>query len=261
MKKEIDELLIKTIKILNEKGYITEYSCQGHLNNKPVNTYIKFKDLDISKKIKSYKKIRFPKGFYFESCDTIRKNYDKNITEEDIEKSCKSLERWANRLPNIDVIDENYKQLNIEKELNNIPKIFEFNTTDEVKKMLKNDTIRLIERVGLPNIKSELKKLKVKGYSKLKRDEAIGMLLNEFEKSDINVILDFYEENKVNLGMFKKEVLEVLEMSDHKFNKIKNNMKVVGKKKINTDFKVLDVDMYDREYIYNYKFNENQFNK
>lgn len=127
---------------------------------------------------------------------------------------------------------------------------------NKIKEMLKNDTIRLINKVELPNIKAELKKLNVKGYSKLKKNEAIKMLLDEFEKNDIDVILDFYENNKVKLGMLKKEVLEVLELSDYKFKKIKNEMKTVGTIRIATDFKTLDVLMYDREFIYNYKLNQ-----
>lgn len=127
---------------------------------------------------------------------------------------------------------------------------------NKVKEMLKNDTIRLINKVELPNIKAELKKLNVKGYSKLKKNEAIKVLLDEFEKNDIDTILDFYENNKVKLGMLKKEVLEVLELSDYKFKKIKNEMKTVGTIRIATDFKTLDVLMYDREYIYNYKLNQ-----
>lgn len=39
---EIDELMIEPIRILNQKGYITEYCCSGHVFNKSSRAYIKF---------------------------------------------------------------------------------------------------------------------------------------------------------------------------------------------------------------------------
>ena len=109
MNNNIDEYLVKTIDILNQKGYITKYSCQGHVDSNIPNTYINFEDLLMSKKMKVYKKVRLPKGFYFESTDTIRKIYDDNVTEDEIKKSCMALERWANRLPDIKFVESNYE--------------------------------------------------------------------------------------------------------------------------------------------------------
>lgn len=40
---EIDDEILDTIRILNEKGYVTEFCCAGHLDNiNPVTVYIKF---------------------------------------------------------------------------------------------------------------------------------------------------------------------------------------------------------------------------
>lgn len=41
---EIDELMIPTIQILNQKGYFTEYCCSGHYTSYDCHTYIKFAD-------------------------------------------------------------------------------------------------------------------------------------------------------------------------------------------------------------------------
>lgn len=37
---EIDELMIPTIKMLNEKGYMTEFCCSGHTYDNGCNTYV-----------------------------------------------------------------------------------------------------------------------------------------------------------------------------------------------------------------------------
>lgn len=248
-------MLSKTIKILTDKGYdIFDYS-QGDLSDEYPCVYINFDDWYILGKIKNYKEVRFPKGFN-KVGKSLLKYHNFNTTQEDIIKSCKSLERWANRLPDINFIEEFNKNLQCKKEEVVDYTIFDFTTTDEVEELLKADTLRLIDRVELSNIKAELKKLNIKGYSKLHKDNAVKILGEELSKQDLNIVLDFYETNKVKLGMFKKEVLEVLDINNHTFNKIRNNMKIVGSIRLTMQSNTATIDMYDREYVYNYKFNK-----
>lgn len=249
-------MLSKTIKILTDKGYTISNCSQGDLSDEYPCVYIEFDDWYILGKIKSYKKVRFPNDFTNVS-KTLLKYHHFNATQEELEKSCKSLERWANRLPDINLIEEYNKNLQCKEETIKY-EIFDFVTTDEVKELLKADTLRLIHRVELSNIKLELKKLNVKGYSKLYKDNAVKLLTEELSKRDLNTILDFYETNKVKLGMFKKEVLETLDINNHAFDKIRNNMKIAGSIRMTMTFKTATIDMYDREYVYNYKFNKKE---
>ena len=107
----IDPLMVKTIDILNQKGYVTAYCCQGHYDSKypnMTNGYIKFEYDVICKLLKRYKKVRLPRGVKFESIHIIRFRCDG--AEEEQEKQIisinKALERWADRLPNItDIIN------------------------------------------------------------------------------------------------------------------------------------------------------------
>lgn len=55
---EIDDMILPIIKILNEKGYITEYCCSGHSYEDNTNTYIAFNIETIPKVL--------PKGFILE---------------------------------------------------------------------------------------------------------------------------------------------------------------------------------------------------
>lgn len=96
---EIDELIYETIKILNKKGYKTEYCCSGHLYDEPIGTYITF---DKKVMIPS-----LPTGFRFEyNSNTIRKildNYkNKNISEKFtyIKETHEELLNWAEKLSN-----------------------------------------------------------------------------------------------------------------------------------------------------------------
>lgn len=98
---EVDELLIPTIWILNQKGYMTEDSCSGHYTSDRCRTYIKFEcGIDV---------LTVPRGF-------TKKKYGDNVTIEsyvsfrkpdlnDFYKICdnaKELARWAESLPDID---------------------------------------------------------------------------------------------------------------------------------------------------------------
>ena len=80
------------IRILNQKGYITEYCCESH--NPNGNMYIKFQHCyDIPK----------PDGFDFNKMQTISFIYKPGITYEEYEKQKKdhldSLLKWCKELP------------------------------------------------------------------------------------------------------------------------------------------------------------------
>ena len=137
----IDKLILKAIIVLNEKGYITKYSCQGHVEYinkcfyhkhgnrdkkhhkiytvvdcshrkflyKQANAYVKFKDEETLQYIRKYKKVRLPYSYFYESRDVIRANFHGSTEEEiqrKIELSAKALERWAKRLPDFDSLKQ-----------------------------------------------------------------------------------------------------------------------------------------------------------
>ena len=55
---DIDEEILPQIMLLNSKGYITQYCCQGHMNNSVVRLYILFEE--------NYEFNELPKGFILE---------------------------------------------------------------------------------------------------------------------------------------------------------------------------------------------------
>ena len=98
---EIDELMIPTIKVLNEKGYCTKFCCSGHYYGQTPNGYIMFEEgIDIP---------NLPKGWDKEECNgcvTIRSTMLDGAgirpTIKDFKKICdnaKILIDWANKLP------------------------------------------------------------------------------------------------------------------------------------------------------------------
>lgn len=98
---DIDELLIPTIKILNQKGYCTIFCCSGHYYGQHPNGYISFeKGVDIP---------YLPKGFekeIYNDCVTIRSTIKHKIGNKpnikDFKKICdnaKILVDWAISLP------------------------------------------------------------------------------------------------------------------------------------------------------------------
>ena len=98
---DVDELLIPTIKILNQKGYYTRFCCSGHYYEQHPNGYISFEeDIDIP---------YLPKGFtkeVYNDCVTIRSTIKHNIGKKpnikDFKKICdnaKILVDWAISLP------------------------------------------------------------------------------------------------------------------------------------------------------------------
>lgn len=99
---EVDELLLPTIKILNEKGYTTKYCCSGHWSGQLPNGYIMFDEgIDVP---------NLPKGFIREvsGIDSITIRSDmarRKPTLNDFKKICdnaKVLVDWADNLPQFD---------------------------------------------------------------------------------------------------------------------------------------------------------------
>lgn len=66
---EIDDLILPIIKLLNSKGYMTDYCCSGHCYENKANTYISFYDECIPETL--------PKGFYLEDEKWYQKHYIK----------------------------------------------------------------------------------------------------------------------------------------------------------------------------------------
>lgn len=101
---EIDELMIPTIKILNQKGYFTKFCCSGHYYDQHPNGYITFEeDIELPNLPKRWNKVQSGK------CITIRSEVSKNYSKpniKDFKKICdaaKTLVDWAIKLP-----DNNY---------------------------------------------------------------------------------------------------------------------------------------------------------
>lgn len=99
---EVDELMLPTIKILNQKGYFTKFCCSGHYYDQHPEGYITFYE-DI-------KLPNIPKGWHeenFNNCTTIRSFITKGKYRKpkinDFKKICnnaKLLVDWAIKLPN-----------------------------------------------------------------------------------------------------------------------------------------------------------------
>jgi len=65
---EVDEMILPTIKLLNQKGYMTEYCCSGHYGRDISSIYIKFYEECFEDIINS----DLPEEFEIESGSTIR---------------------------------------------------------------------------------------------------------------------------------------------------------------------------------------------
>lgn len=95
---EIDELMIPTIQILNQKGYITEFCCSGHytLSNN-CRTYIRFEDgIDIPSVPNGFKKENVGKHVTIESFISSGKPGLTGFYK--ICDNAKILAKWANSL-------------------------------------------------------------------------------------------------------------------------------------------------------------------
>lgn len=90
---EVDDLMLPTIKILNEKGYYTRYCCSGHYTqNGGDNCYIMFED--------EVKFSSLPKGFKYDKGaikNTIRRNFKSEDYElfKEINLCANELLEWA----------------------------------------------------------------------------------------------------------------------------------------------------------------------
>ena len=91
---EVDELIILPIKLLNEKGYFTEFCCSGHYFKAIPNTYIKFQE--------NYRFKTLPKNFVQDGEYTIRRNYERDLGDSDLHNqridSIHNLLDWAESL-------------------------------------------------------------------------------------------------------------------------------------------------------------------
>lgn len=111
----IDELIIPSIAILNQKGYETVFSCSGHVADDYIdgecvpndNCYIAFKDNIIELLPSNYS---IPDGFIIEYCDSIPKLYEtciRKIYDSNQDRffqmldTVKELYAWALSLPKI----------------------------------------------------------------------------------------------------------------------------------------------------------------
>lgn len=105
---EIDEKIAPYIKKLNDKGYITEFSCSGHPEKHRLG-YITF-DVCTSNDLKD-NKVKPPKGWFYsptvDNRETIRMNgaLDKDfifsgaINDEYIDTELQALDKWTELLP------------------------------------------------------------------------------------------------------------------------------------------------------------------
>lgn len=98
---EIDELMIPTIKILNQKGYFTRFCCSGHYYDQHPNGYIMFEEgIEIPNIPKDWNKEMHNDCVIIRS--TIPDGSGKRPTIKDFKKICdnaKILVDWANKLP------------------------------------------------------------------------------------------------------------------------------------------------------------------
>lgn len=98
---EVDELIMPTIIMLNEKGYATAFCCSGHFYqaDRASNCYIKFSE-DYSDVLG-----RLPEGFVWEDDNTIRKNFAVSSEREAyfaVMETAKDLYLWAESLDDYD---------------------------------------------------------------------------------------------------------------------------------------------------------------
>lgn len=97
---ELDELMIEPIKILNQKGYVTEYCCSGHLYENFLSTYIMFN--------KHYMPTTLPKDWILDEYNNSIIRYrdsqwkDKKVSQrqKSINKAIQSLLEWSENLEN-----------------------------------------------------------------------------------------------------------------------------------------------------------------
>lgn len=130
----------------------------------------------------------------------------------------------------------------------------------DVDRMIIKDVIKLIDRLDIITCRKIASKLDVKGHYKLTKANIVKLLRNELHNLNERALLEIYEENKVLLDMYAHEVINALEISNYRFNKIKNTLKVSGTRKIFINNHTKTIKMYDRRFIYEI-YNKNNENK
>lgn len=102
---EVDELMLPTIRLLNLKGYMTDFCCSGHWTEHYVSSYVKFYELD--EDTKDYLQSNLPDPWYFDE-DAIRVNNDYFSESTPLDKFIKLCEvnillyKWAEELKDIE---------------------------------------------------------------------------------------------------------------------------------------------------------------
>lgn len=95
---EVDELILPTIKILNTKGYSTEYCCSGHYCDEDPRCNIVFSEgIDIPNVPVGFKKIKRGDFTHLKSLYSSSKQSYRDFYE--ICDNAKRLLKWAIKLP------------------------------------------------------------------------------------------------------------------------------------------------------------------
>ena len=91
---ECDEEMLVPISILNEKGYITEYCCSGHIYDTSCGGYIKFVD--------GYEPKGSPQGWHIDTTNCIRYDWKRSDSPVDKlkirHKRIENLIKWCETL-------------------------------------------------------------------------------------------------------------------------------------------------------------------
>ena len=102
---EVDELMLPTIKILNEKGYTTKFCCSGHYYHSPSSGYLWFEEwVELP---------NLPKGFAIDKevgiCIRPTRAFNRTLSNKPTYDDCysicdeaKSLLKWATALPEME---------------------------------------------------------------------------------------------------------------------------------------------------------------
>ena len=101
---EIDDGILDSIRILNEKGYITEFCCSGHKENAIFQCYIMFKNkehfLDLPKGFTLYKKGKTKGNKLLEYIDKDWNKKSETEKESIMIDVWYKLFVWCKKLPN-----------------------------------------------------------------------------------------------------------------------------------------------------------------
>lgn len=120
-----------------------------------------------------------------------------------------------------------------------------------IDRMIINDVIEVVDRLDINTCKKYLGRVGVKGYYNLNKADTVKLLKDGLRNSKEHLILELYEENRVILDMYAYEVIDVLNITKYRFNKIKDSLKVSGTKIVNIGTAPKTVYKYDRRSIYN----------